>query len=95
MTVTLEIAGGTRYVAPADGQPFAIAAGACPGCSATPFRVRGLKRRRDQNDRDYVADAVCCDCAAPVGLLRARMDTFFGLAEDEAVLEYGRGRVYG
>lgn len=79
-----------RKVTP-DGR-VGIAAGACPGCKAEPFRVQGGNRRI--HDREtYVADGRCVDCGDAVGYIYARVETVFGLEEDRNVLE-GRERVY-
>ena len=64
------------------------AAGECPGCGAAPFLVVG------SDHRTFVANGRCKACNDPVGYLYARGDTLFGLEEDRAVLEFGRGRVY-
>lgn len=66
----------------------------CPSCGASDARVRGTGIR-DRTHDTYVAAARCLECGSEVGDLRCKMDTIFGLSEDEAVLSYGRGRVYG
>jgi len=44
------------------------------------------------DDRAYESTALCVDCGAVVGLLRAEPSTIFGVREDRAVCE--RVRVY-
>jgi hypothetical protein len=41
--------------------------------------------RISQDDCAYESDAVCTACRKTVGLIRAEMDTLFGLEEDERV----------
>lgn len=69
------------------------AEGICPGCGRCPFMVRGGNIRR-LDDRTLKSDGHCVECGDPVGYIYARPDTLFGLEEDAAVLEHGRGRVY-
>lgn len=42
----------------------------------------------------YRADAKCDQCGAPAGVMRTKVDTLFGIEEDERVLLHGRCRVY-
>lgn len=98
MKVTLHMDGErTRDVQPSGDGRFATAAGACPCCKADPFDVHGTGMTRGGPDPRrcdrYTSPAVCLACRVGVGTLVAEMDTLFGLAEDEAVLE-GRPRVY-
>jgi hypothetical protein len=59
-------------------------------CGAEPMLVHGAgkiicpdsKHRHDT----YMADAVCVKCDGHVGILYAKMDTLFGLEEDERVM---------
>lgn len=71
----------------------ALVTGSCPKCRATPFRVQGSGRSIESHDT-YRAAGYCATCRAAVGVIRAVMDTLFGLEEDEAVLVRGRARVY-
>lgn len=71
----------------------ALVEGACPHCARTPFMVQGTGRRIAQDDRAYEADGVCTGCSKFVGIIRAEVNTLFGIREDEAVLG-GRCRVY-
>ena len=96
MKVTLAMVDGTTtLVSPSlvHGRP-GIAYGSCPKCNAEPFEVRGRRARIASDDRAYESEATCVACGSAVGVLRAEMDTMFGLLEDSAVLE-GRPRVYG
>lgn len=62
-------------------------------CGAEPMFVSGagmriatdVKLRHDT----YMANAVCVKCDGHVGILYAKMDTLFGLAEDERVMSMG------
>jgi hypothetical protein len=64
---------------------------ACPACKAEPLVVHGFGRRHDYDT--FYADAMCMQCQARVGELRVKVNTLFGISEDEAVLQ-GRCRVY-
>lgn len=76
-------------------ETHAIADGACPGCKTTSFRVAGCGKSIDPDHRldTYRADAVCIDCAGHVGIIRAKIDTLFGIEEDSRVFSMGV-RVY-
>jgi len=65
---------------------------ACPACARTPLRVRGDGKRMSDDDRAYEANAVCYDCGVFVGVIRAEVDTMFGVREDQAIGL--RARVY-
>jgi len=102
MKIELRMSGGaeTRSVkAPPRDEVFAIAEGACPYCGASPFRVGGTGKHiaaGDEGHDTYVARAKCASaaCGREVGVLVARVDTIFGLEEDERVTA-GPWRVYG
>ena len=70
----------------------AIADGECPHCEAYPFSVGGHGQHIHSHDT-YAADASCIACGERVGVMYARVDTLFGLEEDEAIAN-GRARVY-
>lgn len=72
-----------------------VEAGACAKCKLAPLVVRGLGMTIDPeaSHDTYRADAVCCGCDAPAGVLRVKVSTIFGIEEDERVLN-GRCRVY-
>lgn len=63
-------------------------------CRCGGTMVSGTGRHIAGRDT-YKADAVCAKCGDTVGTLLAKVETLFGLEEDEAVLLYGRARVYG
>lgn len=75
------------------GAPSAKVDRACPHCGAAEFLVSGTGKYPSQDDRAWEADAVSRCCDKPVGIIRAEVDTLFGVREDRAVLE-GRCRVY-
>jgi hypothetical protein len=66
-------------------------------CGAEPLVVQGAGRRISVNPKlrhdTYEADAVCVKCDGHVGKLYAKMNTLFGLEEDEAVMHFG-AKVY-
>lgn len=63
----------------------------CPACNTNGVR---LGARTIESRDTYVMPAVCDGCGEPSGEVRLKVDTLFGLEEDEAVL-LGRARVYG
>ena len=69
-----------------------VAIGACPGCNVEAFVIVGGNRRIENRDT-YKADGRCKQCGDAVGHIYAKVDTFFGIEEDERVL-HGRARVY-
>ena len=79
---------------PAPGDPSVRFPVPCPGCSprAEEIRVRGTGISRRTHDA-CIAAAVCASCGGKMGEIVARVDTIFGLEEDERVLR-GRPRVY-
>ena len=89
--ISLAVADGdTRTVTtPFDGADHGVASGACPHCKATPFKVAGAGKRIAADDRAYEADGGCLACNRHVGLLRAEVNTLFGVREDEAVGRLG------
>jgi hypothetical protein len=72
-----------------------IAAGACPGCKAEPFYVKGSSLRPNPNrpHDEKMSDGRCVSCGDPVGYIFARVSTIFGIEEDERVCD-GAWRVY-
>ena len=71
----------------------AVVEGDCPLCGSKSFGVQGTGQRPSADDRAWEADGVSTCCRRRVGVIRAEMDTLFGVREDEAVLN-GRCRVY-
>lgn len=59
----------------------------CPHCGEE-LRVQGTGRRITSRDT-YAASALCVACETVVGELRLKVDTLFGLEEDEAVFRLG------
>ena len=93
MKITLKLDGGTRAAKrPYEKADHVVVTGACPHCGVEPFKAKG--RGVSSKDHDsYYAEADCVDCGKFVGTIRAKMDTLFGIEEDERVLS-GRYRVY-
>jgi hypothetical protein len=103
MKHTLTLNDGTkRKITPHANGERASATGACPVCGAVAppggdsFPVAGTGKSIDPDNRHdtYRADAVCLLCDAHVGVIRAKVDTLFGIEEDEAVMRLGV-RIYG
>lgn len=94
MKITLKLPNGSvrQVPTPADGATSVHVPGKCPSCGASEFRVSGGEQSIDGHDT-YAAPARCLDCHARVGQLRVKVNTLFGLEEDERVLN-GRARVY-
>lgn len=66
----------------------------CPACRAEPCNVRGTGISHHDYDTYYApAKALCC--GQPIGTINLKVNTFFGIEEDEAVLVHGRARIYG
>lgn len=77
---------------PPPGSETVDVGGECPACGK-PHVVAG-RDMRTVNDRVYESDAYCAACDAHTGTLIADPETFFGISEDRAMLEFGRARVY-
>lgn len=73
------------------GQGSARAEGKCPGCGLEPFFVVGHGASRHSRDTLRAGGRSVC-CGEAVGWIYAKIDTIFGLEEDEAVR--ARCRVY-
>lgn len=69
-----------------------VAPRACTQCGAMPLRVAGRGKRVGGHDY-YEAAAHCAACGECLGVIRAYVNTIFGLEEDERVL-HGMARVY-
>lgn len=100
MKISIVLNSGVRVAAKRpDGADFVLIL-KCPNpkCNAAPCRVRGDGVRHHDHDTYYVrAIALCCTDQTQIvdiGGMRVKMDTLFGIVEDEAVLTYGRPRVY-
>ena len=96
MKVTIHMHGdGGSHAArlPYSGADHVLADLACPACkAAAPIQVRG--RGITSRDHDtYYADAEHQGCGALLGRMHTKVDTIFGVEEDERVLN-GRARVY-
>ena len=98
MQITLTDGEGRKLVAKQpheNADRVIVENGACPKCKLAPLVCRGRGMTIDPNASHdtYRADATCCGCDAPVGVLRVKVSTIFGIEEDERVLN-GRCRVY-
>lgn len=101
MRISIVLNNGTRVAAKhPDGTGFVLIP-KCPNpkCNAAPCRVMGDGRVRHDHDTYYVrAIALCCTDQTQIvdiGEMQTKVETFFGIEEDEAVLVHGRARVYG
>lgn len=100
-TLTL-LSGRTIALKPVAGAPAVNVPGIdCLGCGK-PLAVRGVEmqtcRLDDGRRRRYEARALEACCGDWVGTLVSEteeIDTIFGADEDDAVLKFGRARVYG
>ena len=69
------------------------ASGKCPSCGASPLKLHATQQEVYSFDT-YRGIARCACCNAKVGgHLEVRIDTLFGIEEDERVI-HGRCRVY-
>ena len=59
----------------------------CPKCSE-PLQVQGAGKHIVEYDT-YASTAVCTKCHEAVGELRLKVNTLFGLEEDERVFSMG------
>jgi len=94
--VTLHLAGGGVHVCkvPYPGANRVFVEAACPECKAeAPIDIRGRGIKSHDHDT-YYADAEHVGCGGSLGTLHAKVDTIFGIEEDEAMLKHGRARVY-
>ena len=55
-------------------------------CRETLVHGTGRRIKGDDPSDTYESDARCCNCGSPRGRLEAKLNTLFGLREDEAVL---------
>jgi hypothetical protein len=100
--------GSVRSLTVTDGADCAVAEGVCPECGE-PLLVQGAGKHIESHDTyaadGYCIHCIRAlgECTnrnplefyakAHVGVIRAKVNTLFGLKEDEAVLR-GRARVY-
>lgn len=96
MKITVEIIGGEKRSAKPQGD-HVVVSGSCPHCEAEPFDAKPFNVRGKgitKTDRDsYYADGYCLKCDERVGMIRVKVDTIFGVEEDERVLN-GPWKVY-
>jgi hypothetical protein len=77
---------------PPDGAASVSAPIACSACGAdAPIEVSGCGITSHDHDT-YYADAAHVGCGKVIGRLSAKVETLFGIEEDEAVC--ARARVY-
>lgn len=86
---TLTIGKETFAVAvPYEGCSYAdVPSVVCPHCGE-PLQVQGTGKRIATRDT-YAATAICTTCEKPVGELKLKVNTLFGLEEDERVFSMG------
>jgi hypothetical protein len=96
MKITVEI-DGFRHLARAPhaeaDHVVLVGVPKCPKCKhEAPVKVAGAHKRIESHDT-YAADATLLCCKQRVGAMRVKVDTIFGIEEDERVLN-GPWRVY-
>jgi hypothetical protein len=65
----------------------------CPHCKSAPLEVRGRGKPERGHDFYKNTDTITLCCGEAVDWIRVKLDTLFGLEEDERVLR-GPWRVY-
>ncbi|TMQ11961.1 MAG: hypothetical protein E6J90_33075 [Deltaproteobacteria bacterium] len=91
MTVVIVDADGKQHVARIAETGAYVTIAACPSCHAAQPQIRGTGITHHDHDTYYArAVARCCSAALR---METRVDTIFGIEEDERVL-HGRPRVY-
>lgn len=86
-----KVAGVRECKLPHSSADHVMPEGKCPECGQEEWKVQGGETTRGHDT--YSAPARCVLCGERVGTLVVKMDTLFGLEEDERVL-HGRARVY-
>ena len=89
MKTTLVMADGRhKVVTPYEGAAYANVPDVdCPHCKK-PLQVQGTGKHIDSYDT-YAATAICTACEKAVGKLEVKVNTLFGLEEDERVFSMG------
>lgn len=95
MKVTVNVTGvGVRSAAAQNAESeYVIVNSACPLCRRSILRASGLGFPVATGHDTYESDARCIDCQQVIGRITVKVDTIFGIEEDNAVL-HGRARVY-
>lgn len=75
-----------------DADHVIVGGGTCAACGAAPLKARGRGDVTHTHDT-YSCSGMCLCCGADVGTIKYKVDTIFGIEEDERVLK-GRCRVY-
>ena len=92
MKITIVFSGGRAIEAkrPPESSKVVETDETCPECKE-PLRVYGGDTTQDHDT--YSAPAYCWACRSEIGTIKVRVQTIFGIEEDNAVLN-GRCRVY-
>lgn len=95
MNIHVNVSGvGVRSaVAPSKESTYVIVKCECPLCRKPMLRASGLGFPVERGHDTYESDAKCIDCGQVIGRITVKVDTIFGIEEDEAML-HGRARVY-
>lgn len=93
MKIIIRLPGGDVLPARLEDGGSAVVVASCPSCGADAARVRGLGVTHHDHDTYYAAARALC-CGETIGTMETRVDTIFGIDEDERVLLRGRCRVY-
>ena len=60
----------------------------CPHCGAEEMKVQGTGKHIESQDT-YASNAITTCCSKHVGTIRAKVNTLFGIEEDERVFSMG------
>ncbi len=95
MKITIVLDDGTRHKAnrPHSESTYVTIPHACPACAkAAPVRISGTGIEHTSRDT-YFAGAVALCCKKWIGTIETKVDTMFGIEEDERVTN-GPWKVY-
>lgn len=108
MKITIVLDNGTRRVAklPYENAPFVVMRCECPnGCAETKAdnrigseieahtKISGTGIKHHNHDT-FFADAIALCCKKKIGTIETKVETLFGIEEDELVLSGRYGKVY-
>ena len=68
---------------------YCVVDGECPYCKAMPFHAAGVKGTMVKGHATLTSDAGCIGCKVVTGKLVVKVNTLFGIEEDERVMRSG------